>query len=307
MADPQPQPSHTPVVSAPLCEGDTTLITNLLPPALAASAFDRLLAEVSWAGMSHMGGEVPRRIAVQGAVAPEDGSMPVYRHPADESPPLLPFSPTVLAIKEEVERNLGHALNHVLIQHYRTGGDYISEHSDKTLDIEKGSFIANVSLGAERTMVFRTKRPPKEGASPAKAEEGTKEEGTKEEGTTKDTLTKETPARQTHRTPLPHNSLLRMGLSTNQHWLHSIRPDKRADRDKTPAELSHRGARISLTFRQISTFIDSTQSRIWGQGAVSKTREGAGEVVNGQGEEAVRMLRAFGAENNMAGGFEWGG
>jgi glutathione S-transferase len=95
-----------------------------------------------------------------------------------------------------------------------------------------------------------------------------------------------------------------MGLATNTRWLHSIRQDKRADRDKTPSELSHGGARISLTFRQIGTFIDASQSRIWGQGATSKTREGAKEVVNGQTEEAVRLLKAFGAENNRS-VFDW--
>ncbi|CRK16323.1 hypothetical protein BN1723_017462, partial [Verticillium longisporum] len=103
--------------------------------------------------MSHQGGEVPRKVAVQGLVA-EDGSMPVYRHPADESPPLFPFTKTVLEIKAVVEEKLGHPLNHVLIQFYRDGNDYISEHSDKTLDIVKGSYIVNVSLGAERTMIF---------------------------------------------------------------------------------------------------------------------------------------------------------
>jgi hypothetical protein len=89
-----------------------------------------------------------------------------------------------------------------------------------------------------------------------------------------------------------------MGLATNARWLHSIRQDKRLDRDKTPGELAFAGARISLTFRHIATFIDAAQARIWGQGATAKTREGARAVVNGQTEEAVRMLRAFGAENN---------
>ncbi|KAK4120085.1 hypothetical protein N657DRAFT_649425 [Parathielavia appendiculata] len=315
---PHTMTDHQPaVVSEPLCEGDTSVITNVLPPALAADAFERLLEEVSWAGMSHMGGEVPRRIAVQGEVA-EDGSMPIYRHPADESPPLLPFSPTVLQIKKEVENHLGHPLNHVLIQHYRSGNDYISEHSDKTLDIVRGSFIANVSLGAERSMIFRTKRPPKDKttttkSSPSKPEPRlTITDESQPTSTTpphpNDTDTYPEPKRQTQRAPLPHNSLLRMGLSTNARWLHSIRPDKRADRDKTARELSHAGARISLTFRQIGTFIDASQSRIWGQGATSKTREGAREVVNGQTEEAVRLLRAFGAENSNRGGegFEWG-
>ncbi|KAK4098394.1 hypothetical protein N658DRAFT_488457 [Parathielavia hyrcaniae] len=354
MADQQPPPT----CAEPLCEGDTSVITNVLPPALAADAFERLLEEVSWAGMSHMGGEVPRRIAVQGEVA-VDGSMPVYRHPADESPPLLPFSPTVLQIKKEVEKHLGHPLNHVLIQHYRSGNDYISEHSDKTLDIVRGSFIANVSLGAERTMIFRTKRPPREKATNNNT--NTSFPLSKPDvplATTTTTTTPPSPTstpthpasdspnppnpdpnpnpaanpdaeskRQTQRAPLPHNSLLRMGLATNARWLHAIRQDRRADRDKSPRELACSGARISLTFRRIGTFIDASQGRIWGQGATVKTKaksktmgegeggegEGGGmgdeggygkEVVNGQTEEAVRMLRAFGAENNKS-VFEW--
>ncbi|KAK0616691.1 hypothetical protein B0T14DRAFT_390368, partial [Immersiella caudata] len=282
-----------PTFSEPLCEGDTTIITNVLPHALAESAFDDLLREVSWAGMSHLGGEVPRRIAVQGTVD-DEGNMPVYRHPSDESPPLLPFSPTVLAIKTEIEKHLGHPLNHVLIQHYRSGNDYISEHSDKTLDIVRGSFIANVSLGAERTMLFRTKRQRKDkDASPSK-KPTEPEESTVSKGQ----------ARQAQRAPLPHNSLCRMGLETNKRWLHAIKQDKRSEREKTAAELSHGGARISLTFRQIGTFLDSTQSRIWGQGAVAKAKKDAHAVINGQTPEAVRMLQAFGAENNSS-DFDW--
>ncbi|KAL2145632.1 hypothetical protein VTI28DRAFT_6690 [Corynascus sepedonium] len=320
MAEQQP----TPQCSEPLCEGDTHLITNVLPPAIAADAFERLLEEVSWASMSHMGGEVPRRIAVQGTVA-DDGSMPVYRHPADESPPLLPFSPTVLQIKNEVEKHLGHPLNHVLIQHYRTGNDYISEHSDKTLDIAPGSFIANLSLGAERTMIFRTKRPPKDQnrgapsagkpASDDRSEEKGEETGEKSEraeSSTQQQQQQPQQQRQTQRASLPHNSLLRMGLRTNARWLHAIRQDKRADRDKTDAERDFGGARISLTFRRIGTFIDAAHARIWGQGAVAKTRDAARPVVNGQTDDAVRLLKAFGAENNRGSaaagdpeGFDW--
>lgn len=281
-------------VSEPLCEGDTTVITNALSPGLAANAFERLLEEVSWAGMSHLGGEVPRRIAVQGAID-EEGNMPVYRHPADESPPLLPFSPTVVAIKNEIEKHLGHPLNHVLIQHYRNSNDYISEHSDKSLDIVRGSYIANVSLGAERTMVLRTKRPPKDKE---------KKDAPTATGTETPSTAAEKAKRQVQRAPLPHNSLLRMGLQTNMRWLHAIRPDKRSDRDKSSSELAYSGARISLTFRQIGTFLNSSQTKIWGQGAVGKTKEEAQPVVNGQTDEAVRMLQAFGHENH-ASKFDW--
>ncbi|KAK3332718.1 hypothetical protein B0T19DRAFT_416364 [Cercophora scortea] len=307
MADSQPKRTPS-IISEPMCEGDTTVISNALSPALAADAFERLLQEVSWASMSHLGGEVPRQIAVQGAVD-DEGNMPVYRHPSDESPPLLPFSPTVLAIKTEIEQHLGHPLNHVLIQHYRSGNDYISEHSDKTLDIVRGSFIANVSLGAERTMVFRTKRPAKDpSSSPPPSSPQNQKALPAKGGSDGEQQPSATPAdkakRQIQRAALPHNSLCRMGLATNMRWLHAIRQDKRSDRDKTAAELAYNGARISLTFRHIGTYLDRTQSLIWGQGATGKTRDAARPVVNGQTPAAVELLKAFGAENHSS-EFSW--
>ncbi|KAI1633343.1 hypothetical protein F4809DRAFT_652638 [Biscogniauxia mediterranea] len=271
--------------SDPLCEGDTKVIYDVLPPTLAENIFERIRDEVLWQRMSHQGGEVPRLVAVQGQID-EDDTMPVYRHPADESPPLLPFSPTVAEIRRVIEDRLGHPLNHVLIQFYRDGNDYISEHSDKTLDIVKGSFIANVSLGAERTMTLRTKRPPKE-----------KNTSVEEPGSSG-------PKRQVQRARLPHNSLCKMGLVTNMRWLHGIRQDKRLDREKSEAELAYDGGRISLTFRQIGTFLDRDNKLIWGQGAKAKSKEQAHEVVNGQTPEAIRMLQGFGRENQST-DFDW--
>ncbi|KAK4062723.1 uncharacterized protein Triagg1_9721 [Trichoderma aggressivum f. europaeum] len=264
-----------------LCEGDADVILNALSSGLAGEAFEKLEKEVVWQRMSHQGGEVPRLVAVQGEVS-EDGTMPVYRHPADESPPLLPFSPTVRVIKDEIEKHLGHPLNHVLIQFYRDGNDYISEHSDKTLDIVQGSYIANVSLGAERTMTLRTKRQEKD--SPGVALNDGK--------------------RKIERAKLPHNSLFRMGLQTNMKWLHAIRRDKRADRDRSPAELAYSGRRISLTFRQIGTFLDLEETIIWGQGATGKTRASAHTINNGQSPDAVKMIQAFGMENHSS-DFDW--
>ncbi|KAL8388267.1 hypothetical protein RB595_009347 [Gaeumannomyces hyphopodioides] len=281
-----------PIPSEPLCEGDTTVFHNVLSDKLESGIFERLRDEVRWLRMSHQGGEVPRLVCVQGEVDAE-GNMPVYRHPSDESPPLVPFSPTVLEIKREIEEVLGHTLNHVLIQFYRSGNDYISEHSDKTLDIAPDSFIANMSLGAERTMVLRTKRPDKDPSrKPGSPETPTDQQ---QDGPAK---------RETVRARLPHNSLCRMGLKTNERWLHAIRQDKRMDRDKTDEELAFSGGRISLTFRKIGTFLNRDSTVIWGQGATSKAREGARPVVNGQGDEAVRMLKAFGTENHSS-SFDW--
>lgn len=269
-----------------LCEGDTDVIVDLLPKDLEDGIFDTLRTEVKWQRMSHQGGEVPRLVAVQGHVA-EDGSIPVYRHPADESPPLLPFTPTVRAIKEATEKRLGHPLNHVLIQYYRDGNDYISEHSDKTLDIVRSSYIANLSLGAERTMVLRTKRQDRDPSRPSAVSPSS-----------------ETDKRTICRAKLPHNSLLRMGLATNMKWLHAIRQDKRSEREKSPLELAFNGGRISLTFRHIATFLSSDETLIWGQGATSKTQDKARPVKNGQCAEAVEMLKAFGTENRSS-NFDW--
>ncbi|RKU46700.1 hypothetical protein DL546_008905 [Coniochaeta pulveracea] len=293
-----PSSSSQPIVSSPLCEGDTTLITNLLSTPLSITAFDNLKSEVRWNRMSHQGGEVPRLVAVQGNVDSE-GNYPIYRHPSDESPPLLPFSPTVSLIKSYVEKAIGHELNHVLIQLYRSGQDYISEHSDKTLDIAHGSYICNVSLGAERTMVFRTKRVDKD---PSRRHTDTSSSLSNPPSTTE----VPGPKRETVRTPLPHNSLIRMGLATNSRWLHAIRQDKRLTNQKSPTELAYSGERISLTFRKIATFTDASQSLIWGQGATSKTRDSAQPVINGQTPEAVRMLQAFGTENHSS-DFDWEG
>jgi glutathione S-transferase len=87
-------------------------------------------------------------------------------------------------------------------------------------------------------------------------------------------------------------------------WLHSIRQDKRLISEKSEAELAYNGARISLTFRLIGTFLDKDQHKIWGQGATSKTREGAQTVINGDTAEAREMIQAFGQENHLS-QFDW--
>ncbi|KAE8354719.1 hypothetical protein BDV28DRAFT_73181 [Aspergillus coremiiformis] len=254
-------------------EGDSRIIYDLeLPP----NAFDQIRHEVSWQKMYHMSGEVPRLVAVQGLVLP-DGSIPIYRHPADESPPLQPFTTTVDRVRMIVERILRHPLNHVLIQLYRDGQDRISEHSDKTLDIVRGSSICNVSLGAQRVMVLRSK-----------SQEGGEGES----------------SRATQRVPMPHESLFILGEKTNMRWLHGIRPDKRADNEKSMEERAYGGERISLTFRHIGTFLNSTGDTIWGQGAVSKSQDQANAVIHGNPAETERLIRAFGEENHAI-NFDW--
>lgn len=111
-------------------EGDSRIVLDILPPWLNDNAFALLRTEVQWKSMHHRSGEVPRLVAVQGEMG-KDGSNPIYRHPADESPPLSPFSSLVEKIRVEVQKALDQPMNHALIQLYRNGEDNISEHSDK--------------------------------------------------------------------------------------------------------------------------------------------------------------------------------
>lgn len=110
--------------------------------------------------------------------------------------------------------------------------------------------------------------------------------------------------RQVQRTPMPHNSVFILGPRTNLHWLHGVRADKRPHQQKSAEEKSFGGERISITFRQIGTFIDSTQKKIWGSGAKQKSKAMAGDVSRDDDEEMEAMIIAFGKENHQS-EFDW--
>jgi nicotinamidase-related amidase/alkylated DNA repair dioxygenase AlkB len=281
-------------------EGDSSILHDFIPADLKHPSepikplrdviFTNLYNEVHWQTMHHQTGAVPRLVCAQGLFG-TDGSMPVYRHPSDQSLPLLHFSPKVEVIRRRAEKVVGHPLNHVLIQMYRDGTDYISEHSDKTLDIVRGSSIVNVSFGAQRTMRLRTK---KSSTTPAST--------TDKDGEKKETEEK---TRETQRIPLPHNSIYSLGPATNTSFLHSIQPDKRIPTERSALELAYNGIRISLTFRHVGTFLDARSNTIWGQGATAREQRDAADVINNDEEESEKLIHAFGTENKSSSDFNW--
>lgn len=262
-----------------LGEGDSYVIYNALSDDWTVEMFGKLRDEVMWQQMHHTGGVVPRLVCCQATIDGEDGSTPVYRHPSDETLPTTPFTNLVDRIRRDVEVAVGHEMNHVLIQLYRSGEDFISEHSDKTLDITRSTTIVNVSLGAQRTMRLRTKK------AGAKTESGD---------------------RLTQLVPMPRASLFALGPQTNMRWLHGIRADKRPMKERSEVEKAFGGERISLTFRSIATFLSKDGSFIWGQGATEKTRDQCSHVVNGDSEKSQDLINAFGFENH-ASDFDWDG
>lgn len=312
----QPQQNTMPTLGPgdEIGSGDTQIIFDLLPSSRSDVVFQQLLQEVCWQKMYHVAGEVPRLVCCQGDIDPSDGSMPVYRHPSDSSLPLLHWSPAVAAVRKTAEAKVGHKLNHVLIQLYRTGQDHISEHTDKTLDIVPNSKIVNVSFGAERTMRLRTKAKRANtdlpnSLNPAKRRKSIPGLVTEVSPTSKSpepaTDNQEPPtSRNTQRISMPHNSMFVMGLATNESWLHGIMPDKRQGTQRSSSELAYGSMRISLTFRRIGTFLSSDSRLIWGQGATSKIQHTARSTINGVETESQRVINAFSNENQST-AFDW--
>lgn len=254
--------------------GDTFLLLNVFPDDVANDLFYSLQTEVQWNSMKSNGKRVPRDVSIQGTLTVEDDDEyePLYRHPADEQPELLSWTPTARKIKDHISQMINQNLNHALIQRYRTSKDNIGEHSDKTLDILMNSNIVNYSLGAARRMILINK----------------KDRSIDEE------------------IKLPHNSLFILGWRTNREWQHGIRPDRRPMSAKDPDECAFYGERISLTLRTVATFLNRRTGRIYGQGARCKTIQQMRDMSNEEwNNDDKEMVFAFSAENRQSTEFDW--
>lgn len=257
--------------------GDCKYCQSILTESERDTMFYDLNSELQtyWGEMFHKGGAVPRKIVIQ-CEKPSEGEFsgmePIYRHPVDQAPPTYLYTPLVKDIRDRVEDLLGFSrgtLNHTLIQLYPDGESHISDHSDKTLDIQRGTPVINVSIGAARKMKIRNK---------VKGEDG---------------------ARHADRIALENGSVFVMGWETNRKFHHGINQDKRIDSIKNESELAFDGARISLTFRNVATFVD-LDNVLHGQGAVNDPNDST-ETAE---EEQLRMLKAFSAENRET-DFDW--
>ncbi|KAJ3360603.1 hypothetical protein HDU91_004472 [Kappamyces sp. JEL0680] len=254
---------------------------DLFPEEKARQFFEKAKNEINWKRPSLRGNTVPRDVSVQGRL--QDGFLPLYRHPVDEIMDTVPFQDFVEEIRDGLAAALNQDFNHVLIQYYRDGNDYISEHSDKTLDILHGSTIVNFTLGATRTMLLRSKQ-----------------------------VVVGQP-RQATRYRLSHNSVFVLTYQDNRDLYHSINRDKRDANHKAPDELAFDGQRISFTFRSVATFISIPPSlshdgsrglrRIYGQGATKKTRD-APAAISLKRADWEALLYAF-SEENKSSDFDW--
>ncbi|MGE4070058.1 MAG: alpha-ketoglutarate-dependent dioxygenase AlkB [Lysobacterales bacterium] len=69
----------------------------------------------------------------------------------------LPWTPTLQALRERLQEDLGCAFNSVLVNRYRSGADSMGWHADDEAELGAEPVIASVSLGATRSMRFRSR------------------------------------------------------------------------------------------------------------------------------------------------------
>jgi len=60
------------------------------------------------------------------------------------------YPPIIKTIQNQIEESLGEKFNHVMLNRYQTGEEYIGRHRDT----KQNRVIASLSLGAERTFIF---------------------------------------------------------------------------------------------------------------------------------------------------------
>lgn len=101
----------------------------------------------------------------------------------------LPWTPLLLSLRSAVERAAGHSFNSVLLNFYRDHRDSMGMHADDERELGKNPVIASLSLGEQRTLIFKHQRD------------------------------KTLPV---VRVPLPSGSLLLMRGTTQTNWKHGI-------------------------------------------------------------------------------------
>ena len=150
----------------------------------AIALYEELVADLDWRqevikvyGKSH---PTPRLSCWMG----ETGLPYGYSQTAMEA---MPWSATILNMKQALEVSTKTVFNSVLINYYRDGRDSVGWHSDDEPEFGKNPLIASVSLGASRDFHLRHKQH-----------------------------------KLTHKMPLNNGSLLIMKGPTRHYWQHHI-------------------------------------------------------------------------------------
>lgn len=226
---------------------------------------EKLNEEIGFGKMYLQNSEVPRGVAIQSKYL-DSNTYPVYRHPCDKQPDNLPFTETIEKIVNKINEHMKLELNHALIQKYTDGKSNISEHSDKTLDMDLKTPIINVSFGETRILVLTNKT-----------------------------------TREKQKIRLYHNSVFVLGLKTNMKWTHEI---IKSGENLCQQRISLTLRKINTFITKIIQDAEKKQY-IYGQGGVYKTHNELLENIKEYAETPYsELINAFSTENKSS-DYKW--
>jgi len=136
----------------PLPNGDVVLFTEFFSKPDSEKLFAELLNETKWRQdkMKLYGKEIdlPRQTAWYGDNDKDYTFSGITMNSE-------PWTPALLDIKAKVESVAGVTFNSVLLNHYRSGSDSISWHTDAERELGKNPVIASVTFGDARRFMLR--------------------------------------------------------------------------------------------------------------------------------------------------------
>ena len=172
----------------PLPDAEVWYDPHFLPPTVAAAQLQALTQTLAWRqdAIRLFGRTVPqpRLTAWHGDPAAH------YRYSGLTLTP-QPWTPPLLALRQQVEAATGARFNSVLLNLYRSGQDSMGWHADDEPELGAAPVIASLSLGATRRFRLRPRDPARTPHAPVSLD-------------------------------LPAGSLLVMRGPTQRHWLHAL-------------------------------------------------------------------------------------
>lgn len=138
----------------PLPDADLRFMHGFYLPPRSEELFARLHAETPWRQETIMLWDQPRLQPRLTAWHGDPGRRYTYSGTTFEP---QPWTPTLLAIKRDIEALTGREFNSVLLNLYRDEHDSVAWHSDHEREFGPDPVIASLSLGATRVFRLRHK------------------------------------------------------------------------------------------------------------------------------------------------------
>ncbi|MFT3934547.1 MAG: alpha-ketoglutarate-dependent dioxygenase AlkB [Chitinophagaceae bacterium] len=136
------------------CDGEAYYYGKIISTEQSTLFFDQLLANVNWVNDETT--IFGKKIITKRKTAWYGDAAHAYTY-SGHTRIALPWTSTLLQLKQLMESHTGHLYNSCLLNLYHNGTEGMGWHSDAEKELEKDGAIASFSLGAERKFIFKHK------------------------------------------------------------------------------------------------------------------------------------------------------